>query len=127
MSRLVIISCAVTGSGDTVGLSRFVPVTPAQIADDALAAHAAGAAVVHLHVRNPETGGPSRDIALYRDVVSRISNAVIGALKQKDVVDKYAAAGTIPLIMGPDELKTYMAAEVAKWVRLAKEAGIQPE
>lgn len=62
-----------------------------------------------------------------RDVVNRISNAVIRALKQKDVVDKYAAAGTIPLIMGPDELKTYMAAEVAKWVRLAKEAGIQPE
>ncbi len=62
-----------------------------------------------------------------RDVVTRISNAVIRALKQKDVVEKYAAAGTIPLIMGPDELKTYMAAEVAKWVRLAKEAGIQPE
>jgi uncharacterized protein (DUF849 family) len=75
MSRPVIISCAVTGSGDTVGLSRFVPVTPAQIADDALAAHAAGAAVVHLHVRNPETGGPSRDMALYRDVVSRIRAA----------------------------------------------------
>src|SRR3989338_6616928 len=75
MSRPVIISCAVTGSGDTVGLSRFVPVTPAQIADDALAAHAAGAAVVHLHVRNPENGGPSRDMALYRDVVSRIRAA----------------------------------------------------
>lgn len=75
MSRPVIISCAVTGSGDTVGASRFVPVTPKQIADDALAAHAAGAAVVHLHVRNPETGGPSRDIALYRDVVERIRAA----------------------------------------------------
>lgn len=75
MSRPVIISCAVTGSGDTVGQSRFVPVTPAQIADDALAAHAAGAAVVHLHVRNPETGGPSRDIALYRAVVERIRAA----------------------------------------------------
>lgn len=62
-----------------------------------------------------------------RDAVTRISNAVIRALKQKDVVEKYAAAGTIPLIMGPDELKTYMGAEVAKWVRLAKEAGIQPE
>lgn len=62
-----------------------------------------------------------------RDLVNRISNAVIRALKQKDVVEKYAAAGTIPLIMGPDELKAYMASEVAKWVRLAKEAGIQPE
>ena len=56
MSRPVIISCAVTGSGDTTGQSRFVPVTPEQIADDALAAHAAGAAVVHLHVRNPAAG-----------------------------------------------------------------------
>lgn len=62
-----------------------------------------------------------------RDVVIRISNAVMQALKQKEVLDKYAASGTIPLIMGPDELKAYMAAEVSKWVRLAKEAGIQPE
>jgi uncharacterized protein (DUF849 family) len=75
MSRPVIISCAVTGSGDTTGQSRFVPVTPKQIADDALAAHAAGAAVVHIHVRNLETGGPSRDLALYRDVVERIRAA----------------------------------------------------
>ena len=75
MSRPVIISCAVTGSGDTTGQSRFVPITPQQIADDALAAHAAGAAIVHLHVRHPETGGPSRDIALYREVVQRIRAA----------------------------------------------------
>ena len=75
MSRPVIISCAVTGSGDTTGQSRFVPITPEQIADDALAAHAAGAAVVHLHVRNPATGGPSRDLALYRAVVDRIRAA----------------------------------------------------
>lgn len=75
MSRPVIISCAVTGSGDTVGASRFVPVTPVQIADEALAAHAAGAAVVHLHVRHPETGAPSRETALYREVVERIRAA----------------------------------------------------
>jgi uncharacterized protein (DUF849 family) len=75
MSRPVILSCAVTGSGDTTGQSPFVPVTPKQIADDALAAHAAGAAVVHIHVRNPETGGPSRELALYRDVVDRIRAA----------------------------------------------------
>ena len=52
MSRPVIISCAVTGSGETTQLSPYVPVTPKQIADDALAAHAAGAAIVHLHVRH---------------------------------------------------------------------------
>ena len=75
MSRPVIISCAITGSGDTTTHSRFVPVTPKQIADDALAAHAAGAAIVHLHVRDPESGAPSRDIDLYRDVVQRIRDS----------------------------------------------------
>ncbi|MFO1143019.1 MAG: 3-keto-5-aminohexanoate cleavage protein [Amaricoccus sp.] len=75
MSRPVIITCAITGSGDTPRLSPFVPVTPKQIADEALAAHAAGAAVVHLHVRNPADGSPSRDIALYREVVDRIRDA----------------------------------------------------
>jgi len=80
MSRPVIISCAVTGSGDTTGLSPHVPVTPAQIADEALAAHAAGAAVVHIHVRHPETGAPSRDLDLYRQVVTRIRAAGTGVI-----------------------------------------------
>jgi uncharacterized protein (DUF849 family) len=75
LSQLVIISCAVTGSGDTTGASPYVPITPKQIADDALAAHAAGAAIVHLHVRDPATGAPSRDIVLYREVVKRIRDA----------------------------------------------------
>jgi uncharacterized protein (DUF849 family) len=75
MTRPVIISCAVTGSGNTTQISPFVPVTPKQIADDAIAAHTAGAAVVHIHVRNPETGAPSRDGALYREVVERIRAA----------------------------------------------------
>lgn len=69
MSRPVIISCALTGSGDTVRLSPHVPVTPAQIAAEALAAHEAGAAIAHIHVRDPQSGAPSRDIALYREVV----------------------------------------------------------
>ncbi len=72
MSRPVIITCAVTGSGDTTAASPYVPITPEQIANEALKAHAAGAAIVHIHVRDPETGKPSRDIRLYRDVVGRI-------------------------------------------------------
>jgi uncharacterized protein (DUF849 family) len=68
----VFITCAVTGVGATTDRSELVPVTPPQIADAALEAAAAGAAIVHIHVRNPETGGPSRDPALYRDVVERI-------------------------------------------------------
>ncbi|NGM86441.1 3-keto-5-aminohexanoate cleavage protein [Parapusillimonas sp. SGNA-6] len=75
MSRPTIISCAVTGGGDTTSLSQYVPITPEQIANEALAAHAAGAAIVHIHVRDPQTGKPSRDAALYRDVVERIRSS----------------------------------------------------
>ncbi|MGW5067752.1 3-keto-5-aminohexanoate cleavage protein [Streptomyces cyaneofuscatus] len=68
----VIITCALTGAGDTVGRSPHVPVTPEQIAASAVEAAGAGAAVVHIHVRDPETGAPSRDPRLYREVVERI-------------------------------------------------------
>jgi uncharacterized protein (DUF849 family) len=72
MNRDVIITCAVTGSGDSVGKHPGVPVTPRQIAEACFEAQAAGAAMVHIHVRNPETGKASRDTALYREVVERI-------------------------------------------------------
>ena len=72
MSRPVIISCAITGGGDTVGKHPAIPVTPAQIADSAVGAAAAGAAIVHIHVRDPASGAPSMDKALYREVVERI-------------------------------------------------------
>ncbi|MFC8699093.1 BKACE family enzyme [Streptomyces parvus] len=68
----VIITCALTGAGDTVGRSPHVPVTPEQIAASAVEAAGAGAAVVHIHVREPDTGAPSRDPRLYREVVERI-------------------------------------------------------
>lgn len=68
----VFVTCAVTGSGDSAGKSPHVPVTPAEIAAAALDAHAAGAAIVHLHVRNPATGKASRDRALFRELVDRI-------------------------------------------------------
>jgi uncharacterized protein (DUF849 family) len=66
------ITCAITGAGDTVSRSPHVPVTPEQIADSAIEAARAGAAVVHIHVRDPGTGGGSRDPVLYRAVVERI-------------------------------------------------------
>jgi len=68
----VFITCAVTGVGATTDRSELVPVTPVEIADAALEAARAGAAIVHVHVREPSTGGPSRDPALYREVVERI-------------------------------------------------------
>ncbi|MEY2957607.1 MAG: hypothetical protein RLZZ01_175 [Actinomycetota bacterium] len=71
----VFITCAVTGSGDTVGKSDKVPFTPEAIAADCIAAARAGAAVVHIHVRDPITGAPSRETDLYREVVERIRSS----------------------------------------------------
>jgi uncharacterized protein (DUF849 family) len=68
----VFITCAVTGSGDTVGKSDKVPFTPQQIADDCIAAARAGAAIVHIHVRDPITGAPSREPDHYREVAERV-------------------------------------------------------
>jgi uncharacterized protein (DUF849 family) len=75
MNREVFITCAVTGSGGTQDKSPHVPRSPAQIAESAIAAAKAGAAVVHCHVRDPETGKPARDPALYREVTERIRDS----------------------------------------------------
>ena len=75
MNRDVFITCAVTGSGGTQDKSPHVPRSPEQIADSAIAAARAGAAVVHCHVRDPDTGAPSRDTALFREVTERIRAA----------------------------------------------------
>lgn len=72
MNRDVFITCAVTGAGDTVGRSSHVPVTPKQIAESAIDAARAGAAVVHCHVRDPDTGAASRRRDLFREVTDRI-------------------------------------------------------
>jgi uncharacterized protein (DUF849 family) len=72
MQRKVMISCAVTGSADTPGRNPAVPVTPEQIAGSAIDAAKAGAAIVHIHVRDPKTTKPSMEAALYREVVERI-------------------------------------------------------
>lgn len=70
--RPVIITCAVTGSIHTPTMSPHLPVTPAEIAEQAIAAAQAGAAIIHLHARDPETGFPSADPALFLDIVRRI-------------------------------------------------------
>lgn len=72
MNRDVIVTCAVTGAGDTTGKSGLVPVTPSQIAAAAIEAAKAGAAIVHLHVRDPETGQGSRDPKLFEETVDRV-------------------------------------------------------
>ncbi len=72
MNHDVIITCAVTGAGDTTGRSNLVPVTPRQIADAAIEAANAGAAVCHIHVRDPQTGQGSRDIELFQETLGYI-------------------------------------------------------
>jgi len=97
MNRDVIISCAVTGSGDTTGKSEHVPVTPEQIAVSALDAASAGAAIVHCHVRDLETGKGTRTVALYQEVVERIR------AKNEDVVINLTAGMGGDLNVGPDD------------------------
>ncbi|MBV1895903.1 MAG: 3-keto-5-aminohexanoate cleavage protein [Rhodobacteraceae bacterium] len=75
MNKDVFITCAVTGSGATQNRSDKVPRSPKQIADSAIAAAKAGAAVVHCHVRDPDTGAPSRDLGMFREVTDRIRDS----------------------------------------------------
>ncbi len=94
-AREVFITCAVTGSGGTQDRSPHVPRSPKQIADSAIAAAHAGAAIAHCHVRDPETGAPSRDPALYRELTEHIRAADI------DIVLNLTAGMGGDLVFGP--------------------------
>ena len=72
MNNEVIVTCAVTGAGDTLSKHPDVPVTPKQIADAAVEAAKAGATVAHIHARDPETGLGSRDLNLFKEIVDRV-------------------------------------------------------
>jgi len=93
----VFITCAVTGAGDTADRSEHVPVTPDQIADSAIEAARAGAAIAHIHVRDPGTGKGARDPARYRAVVERIRASDV------DVVLNLTAGMGGDLVLGGDE------------------------
>ncbi len=80
MARPVIISCAVTGSLHTPSMSPHLPVTPSQIATAAIEAAAAGAAIIHLHARDPQDGRPSADPALFMEFLPRIAEATDAVL-----------------------------------------------
>jgi len=97
MNRNVIVTCAVTGSGDSTGRSPEVPVTPAEIAASALDAAAAGAAIVHCHVRDLETGKGTRTVALYEEVVERIRT------ENTEVIVNLTAGMGGDLNVGPDD------------------------
>ena len=97
MNWEVFVTCAVTGVGDTAGRSDRVPVTPRQIADAAIEAARAGAAIAHIHVRDPQTGKGSRDPELYRQVVERVRAADV------DVIVNLTAGMGGDLVLGSDE------------------------
>jgi uncharacterized protein (DUF849 family) len=94
----VFITCAVTGAGATADKSELVPVTPPRIAEAAIEAAKAGAAVAHIHVRDPATGKGARDPALYREVVERIRASDV------DVVINLSAGMGGDLVLGGDEM-----------------------
>ena len=75
MNYDVVVTCAVTGAGDTTGRSPHVPVTPKEIADAAIEAAKAGAAIAHIHARDPETGQGSRDPKLFKEIVDRVRDS----------------------------------------------------
>jgi len=97
MNHDVIITCALTGAGDTASKSHLVPVTPKQIAEAAVEAAKAGATVVHCHVRDPQTGRFSRDVALYREVMERIRESDV------DIIVNLTAGMGGDLEIGPGE------------------------
>jgi uncharacterized protein (DUF849 family) len=121
----VFITCAVTGVGDTTGASELVPITPQQIAGAAIEAAAAGAAVAHIHVRDPATGKGARDVALYREVVERIRSADV------DVVLNLTAGMGGDLVLGGEDAPLPFDAEATDMAgaaeRLAHVEALMPE
>jgi uncharacterized protein (DUF849 family) len=102
MNRKVIVTCALTGAGDTTGRSEHVPITPEQIAQSGIDAARTGATVVHIHVRDPRTGQGSRDVALYREVVERIRASDV------DVVINTTAGMGGDLMLDPQNPTTFV-------------------
>ena len=123
MNNEVIVSCPVTGGADAAHLHPDLPITPKQIADAAIQAAKAGAAIAHCHVRDPETGKGVRDVALYREVVERIRES------DTDVIINLTAGMGGDFI--PDEDDPAVAAEgsdvVGPLERLAHVEELRPE
>ena len=74
MKEKAVVTAAITGSIHTPSMSKYLPITPKQIADDAVRAYEAGAAVCHIHARDPETGRPTPDINLIREIITSIKS-----------------------------------------------------
>ena len=103
MPQEVILTCAVTGSHNNFHKHPDFPITPKQIADTCLDARAAGAAVTHIHVRDPETGLRAGDPALFREVVERIRDSGSDVLINLTTGEgaRYAPSEDNPAVGGP--------------------------
>ena len=125
MNREVFITCAVTGAGDTLGRHPGVPVTPKQIAEASIEAAKAGAAIAHVHVRDPATGKAAREPRLYREVVERIRASEV------DVVINLTAGMGGDVVFGSGEhplpLDPFGTDMVGPSERLAHVAELLPE
>ena len=124
MNNEVFITCAVTGSGGTQDRSPHVPRSPEQIAESAIAAARAGAAVVHCHVRDPDTGAPSRKLEYYREVTERVRAADI------DMVLNLTAGMGGDMVFGDVEAPLPVAAGtdmIGASARVAHVADCRPE
>lgn len=123
MSRKIMLTCALTGAGDTTGRSEYVPVTPQEIAADAIAAAQAGASVVHVHVRDVATGQGSRDVDLYRQVAE-----IIAASDVDPVINMTAGMGG-DLVLNPANPTEHLPGTdlVSGLERLAHVEELRPE
>lgn len=125
MNTEAFITCALTGAGDTTGRSDKVPVTPEQIAQAALDAARAGAAVAHIHVRDPATGKGSRDVDLYRRAVELIRASDVDV-----IINLTSGMGGDLVLGGPESPLPLNDAEtdmVGARERLAHVAQLRPE
>jgi uncharacterized protein (DUF849 family) len=100
MNRNIIISAAISGSGPTANKTPHLPITPKQLADEAIAVAKAGAAIAHIHVRDPKTGAATRDVHLYKEVVDRIRQ------ESTDVIINLTTGMGGDLYLGPDNNPT---------------------
>ena len=124
MNQNVIITCAVTGGGDTAHKHPYLPKTPAEIATAAIDAAKAGAAVAHIHVRDPDTGAPSRRVDLFSEVVERIRDS------STDVIINLTTGVGGDLWLGPDDDPLNFAEEtdcVGQMERMAHVEATLPE
>jgi uncharacterized protein (DUF849 family) len=115
----VIVTAAITGNINTPSMSPYLPITPDQIADNAIGAYEAGASMVHCHVRDPENGHPISDVALYRKVLKKIKNKC-------DVIVGIATGGGLRTSTIEERLKviTELKPEIASFIAVSANIGL---